>query len=191
MNYGYRRLGVDEAGDEQLASLFLSPDAIYTEQCSGEVTDRPAFEALVARLEPGDTVYVHSLYRLARDVQHLLVAIRAITAKGACVHFVEEHLCFSDDSANPTNTLLFQIFGALKDWEQALQLEREAEKGLLAKKAGRGRPSSVTEEQREQVRMVLRKDMRYNVARLSRETGVPESTCRVIRLRLQKDEHGV
>ena len=47
-----------------------------------------------------------------------------ITAKGAVVHFVKEHLTFSAESTNPRATLVLDILGSFAEFERAIIRER-------------------------------------------------------------------
>ena len=184
-------LRVSSAGqhtDRQLTDLKLPIEQMYVDHCSGKDKDRPELQNLLRHLREGDVVHVHSLDRLARNLKDLMDLLDQMIGKGAEVRFHKENLIFAADKTNPMNRLLLQIFGALAEWERALIRERQAEGYEAARRSGKhlGRPSKVTEEQKEKVREAFRKDMLYNVARLSRETGVPPTSCRVIRKQLQE-----
>ena len=71
-----------------------------------------------------------------------------ITAKGAVVHFVKEHLTFSAESTNPRATLVLGILGSFSEFKRAIIRERQAEGIALAKKAGKhkGRKRALTPE---------------------------------------------
>ncbi len=96
----------------------------------------------------GDTVIVHSMDRLARNLEDLRRIVRELTAKGVRVQFLTEQLTFTgDDTAMAT--LLLSVMGAFAEFERALIRERQREGIELAKKRGAycGRRRSLSEEQ--------------------------------------------
>ncbi|WP_257203473.1 recombinase family protein [Corynebacterium cystitidis] len=104
----------------------------------------------------GDTLQVVSIDRLARSLVDLRGIIDQITAKGASVHFVKEHLTFSKESTDPRATLMLGVLGSFAEFERSIVRERQAEGIALAKKAGKykGRkraltPAQVTEARRQ------------------------------------------
>ena len=61
----------------------------------------------------GDHIYVHSMYRLARNLRDLLDLVKEITDKDCTIHFVQQHLEFSNDDNNPTAKLMLQVIGGV------------------------------------------------------------------------------
>lgn len=83
----------------------------------------------------GDTVVVHSMDRLARNLDDLRGTVHGLTARGVCVQFVKEQLTFTgEDTAMAT--LLLSVMGAFAEFERALIRERQREGIALAKKRG-------------------------------------------------------
>jgi len=123
----------------------------------------------------GDTVIVHSMDRLARNLDDLRSIVRKLTAKGVRVQFVKEQLTFTDgDTAMAT--LLLSVMGAFAEFERALIRERQREGIDLAKKRGayRGRKRSLSEAQVSQ--LVQRASSGAAKAALAREFGVSRET---------------
>lgn len=61
----------------------------------------------------GDHIYVHSMDRLARNLRDLLDLVKEITDKDCTIHFVQQHLEFSNDDNNPTAKLMLQVIGGV------------------------------------------------------------------------------
>jgi DNA invertase Pin-like site-specific DNA recombinase len=59
----------DQNAERQLEHVAL--DRIFTDKASGKDTQRPQLEALLAFAREGDTVVVHSMDRLARNLYDL------------------------------------------------------------------------------------------------------------------------
>jgi len=93
-------------------------------------------------------VLVHSMDRLARNLDDLRRTVRTLTGKGVRVEFVKEHLTFTgDDTAMAT--LLMSVMGAFAEFERALIRDRQREGIALAKQRGayRGRKPALNQAQ--------------------------------------------
>lgn len=93
----------------------------------------------------GDTVIVHSMDRLARNLDDLRAVVRTLTARGVQVEFVKEQLTFTGEDS-PMANLLLSVMGAFAEFKRALIRERQREGIALAKQRGvyRGRRKSLT-----------------------------------------------
>ncbi len=130
----------------------------------------------------GDTVLVHSMDRLARNLDDLRRIVHELNAKDVRIEFVKEQLTFSGDDS-PMATLLLSVMGAFAEFERALIRERQREGIALAKEKGvyKGRRPSLTNEQRaelhERVNSGVQKSTLAKEYGISRET-VYEYICR-------------
>jgi Tn3 transposase DDE domain/Resolvase, N terminal domain len=110
-------------------------DRIFTDKVSGKDLHRPELLAMISFVRDGDTVLVHSMDRLARNLDDLRSTVRTLTGKGVRVEFVKEQLTFTgDDSAMAT--LLLSVMGAFAEFECALIRDRQREGIALAKQRG-------------------------------------------------------
>ena len=141
---GYIRVSsAGQNGGRQLEGVTLSK--AFTDRASGKDTDRPALTELIEWVRDGDTVVVHSMDRLARNLQDLRSIIADINAKGAKVKFMKEGLEFTGESS-PMSDLLLNMLGAVAEFERSLIRERQQEGIELAKKRGvyKGRKPALT-----------------------------------------------
>lgn len=147
---------VDQNPERQLESIAgASPDKTFTDKCSGKDTKRPQLEAMLAYVREGDTVVVHSLDRLGRNLDDLRRVVSDLNEKGIAVQFLKEGLTFTgDDSDSSMSKLMFNMLGAFAEFERSLIRERQREGIAIAKKAGvyRGRKPSLTPERAEELR---------------------------------------
>lgn len=136
---------VDQNTDRQLADTGITFDKTFTDKCSGGSKDRPALTELMEYARTGDTVNVHSIDRLARNIDDLRMLVAGWTGKGITVKFHKEGLTFSDDTSNPMNELLLNMLGAVAQFERAMIKERQREGIEKAKKKGvyKGRKHAV------------------------------------------------
>ena len=59
----------------------------------------------------GDIIIVHSMDRLARNLEDLRRLVRELTGRGVCVQFMKEQLTFTAEDS-PMATLLLSVLGA-------------------------------------------------------------------------------
>ena len=99
---GYVRVGtLDQNPDRQLDGLRL--DRTFTDKASGKDVARPKLTELLRFVRDGDTVVVHSLDRLGRNLDDLRRLVGELTGRGVQVEFAKEQLVFSgEDSPMPT-----------------------------------------------------------------------------------------
>ncbi len=123
----------------------------------------------------GDVVVVHSLDRLARNLDDLRRIVSDLTGWGVRVEFLEEQLTFTGE-ANAMAQLLLSVMGAFAEFERALIRERQREGVALAKARGayRGRKRSLTDERVAELRQ--RTAAGEAKASLAREFGISRET---------------
>ncbi len=107
---GYIRVSAhDQNPGRQLDDVPL--DRVFIDKASGKDTQRPQFQALLAYVREGDTVIVHSMDRLARNVDDLRRIVQSLTSRGVCIQFVKENLCFTGEES-PMANLMLSVLGA-------------------------------------------------------------------------------
>ena len=172
---GYIRVSsYDQATDRQLDDMPL--DRVFTDKVSGKDTERPQLQALLAYVREGDTIVVHSMDRLARNVDDLRRLVQSQTKRGVRVQFVKENLVFTGEDS-PIADLMLSVLGAVAQFERDLIRERQREGIALAKQCGvyRGRrkslaPDGVTE-------LCRRAGAGEKKALLAREFGICRRRC--------------
>ena len=140
---GYVRVStLDQNTVRQLDGIDV--DRVFEDKASGKDKNRPELEEMIKFVRDGDTVLVHSMDRLARNLDDLRSIVRRLTTKKVRVEFVKEQLSFTGDD-NAMATLLLNVMGAFAEFERSLIRERQREGIVLAKKRGayRGRAPSL------------------------------------------------
>lgn len=131
---GYIRVSSDDQNEgRQLEGLQL--DQRFLDKASGSTTERPQLLACLAYCRKGDTLHVHSMDRLARNLDDLRRLVAELTAKGVIVSFQKEGLSFTGDD-NPMSKLLLSMMGAFAEFERSIIRERQREGIALAKTKG-------------------------------------------------------
>jgi len=171
---GYIRVSsFDQNPERQLEQVEVSK--VFTDKASGKDTERPALEELLAFVREGDTVVVHSMDRLARNLDDLRRLVQQLTKRGVRIEFVKECLTFTGEDS-PMANLLLSVMGAFAEFERALIRERQREGIALAKQRGayRGRKKSLSTEQIEELQR--RASAGEQKAKLAREYGISRET---------------
>jgi DNA invertase Pin-like site-specific DNA recombinase len=171
---GYVRVSsVEQNVDRQLEGVDL--DKTFTDRASGKDVNRPQLKAALDYLRDGDVLVIHSMDRLARNLDDLRKIVTDLTGRGVQVQFIKEGLSFTgEDSA--MSKLLLSVMGAFAEFERSLLKERQREGIAIAKKAGvyRGRRPSLSPERIAQLR--ARVAAGEKKAGLAREFGISRET---------------
>lgn len=119
---GYIRVSsYDQNINRQLEGFTL--DKVFVDKASGKDIHRPELENLKQFVREGDVVIVHSMDRLARNLDDLRQFVRNLTSKSVKIQFIKENLTFSGEDS-PLANLLLSVMGAFAEFERALIRER-------------------------------------------------------------------
>ncbi|WP_462323010.1 recombinase family protein [Halochromatium sp.] len=171
---GYIRVSsFDQNPERQLEGVPL--DRVFTDKASGKDTHRPALDALIAFVREGDVLVVHSMDRLARNLDDLRRLVSDLTGRGLRIEFVKEGLTFTGEDS-PMARLLLSVMGAFGEFERALIRERQREGIALAKKKGKykGRKPALSAAQVEAVRARIAAGEKK--AAIARDLGISRET---------------
>ena len=150
-------------------------DKLFTDKASGKDTQRPQLDALQSFVREGDTVVVHSMDRLARNLDDLRRLVQTLTKRGIRIEFIKECLSFTCEYS-PMANLLLSVMGAFAEFERALIGERQREGIALAKQRGayRGRKKALADNQVVEPRQ--RSGAGEQKSTLAREYGISRET---------------
>ena len=171
---GYKRVSTLEQNTaRQLDGIVVGK--IFEDKASGKDTARPQLQAALEFCREGDTLVVHSMDRLARNVSDLRLLVNQLTARGVAVQFVKEHLTFTGEDS-PMSNLLLSMLGAVAEFERALILERQREGIALAKAEGKykGRKPTLSASRVGELRQRVTSGEKK--AALAREYGISRET---------------
>jgi DNA invertase Pin-like site-specific DNA recombinase len=178
MLVGYMRVSSDidrqTTALQRDALLAAGVDArhLFEDQASGARDDRPGLKTCLDFLKAGDTLVVWKLDRLGRSLPHLLDIVAGLRNDGIAFWSLTEGM----DTHTPQGEFLFQIFGALAQYERALTRERVCAGLAAARRRGRrgGRPTAIAPEKLEAVISAL--DGGASKAAVCRTFGIARST---------------
>ena len=171
---GYVRVSsYDQNTSRQLEGLIL--DKVFVDKASGKDIHRPELENLKQFVREGDIVVIHSMDRLARNLDDLRQIVRNFTNKGIRIQFVKENLMFSGEDS-PLANLLLSVMGAFAEFERTLIRERQREGIASAKKRGayKGRKKSLTDDQI--IILNQRANSGEKKAKIARDFGISRET---------------
>jgi DNA invertase Pin-like site-specific DNA recombinase len=171
---GYVRVSsFDQNPDRQLEAVSVA--RVFTDKASGKDTRRPELDRLLAFVREGDAVVVHSMDRLARNLDDLRRIVQNLTRRGVRIEFVKEGLTFTGEES-PMANLMLSVMGAFAEFERALLRERQREGIALAKQRGayRGRKPALNSEQIGEVKRRIAAG--EPKARIARDMGISRET---------------
>lgn len=171
---GYIRVStLDQNPDRQLEGAQVSK--VFADKASGKDTQRPQLDALLGYVREGDTLVVHSMDRLARNLDDLRRLVQQLTGRGVRIEFIKEGLTFTGEDS-PMANLLLSVMGAFAEFERELIRERQREGIALAKQRGayRGRKPALNSTETAELRR--RVEAREPKAALAREFGISRAT---------------
>jgi DNA invertase Pin-like site-specific DNA recombinase len=171
---GYIRVStIDQNPERQLDDIKV--DRTFTDKASSKDIKRPELEALMNFARTGDTVVVHSMDRLARNLDDLRRIVQLLTQRGVHIEFVKEHLSYSGEDS-PMANLMLSVMGAFAEFERSLIRERQREGIALAKQRGayRGRKKSLSDLEIAELRQRVAAGAQK--ATLAREFGISRET---------------
>jgi DNA invertase Pin-like site-specific DNA recombinase len=171
---GYIRVStLDQHTERQLEGIDL--DKTFLDKASGKDTKRPQLDQLIGFVRSGDTVFVHSMDRLARNLDDLRRIVQTLTGKGVRIEFVKEHLAFTGEDS-PMANLMLSVMGAFAEFERALIKERQREGITQAKKRGafKGRRKALSQAEVAELRQRIAAGV--SKAQAAREYGISRQT---------------
>lgn len=135
MNIGYIRVStIEQNPDRQYSDLKkYKIDKFFEEHASGKNTERPVLNEMLNFIREGDTLFIESFSRLARNTADLLNIIETLKNKNVKIISQKENL----DTGSPTGKMMITMIGAIATFERELILERQKEGIAIAKAAGK------------------------------------------------------
>ncbi len=142
---GYARVSsVGQSLDVQLDKL-KNCDKIFQEKKSGSSGQRPQLKACLEYIREGDTLVTTRLDRLARSTLHLCQIAEDLQRKKVDLHVLDQNI----DTGNATGRLLFNMLGAIGQFETEIRAERQMDGIKKAREKGVkfGRKKRLNQEQ--------------------------------------------
>src|SRR2546423_2786331 len=134
--------------------------------------ERPGLQAALSHLRAGDTLIVWRLDRLGRSLKHLIETVTKLKEQGVSFKSLTENI----DTA--TGNLVFQIFGALAEFERNLIKERTVAGLEAARSRGRkgGRPKRNPDARKVALARKFYNDHALSIPEILRTLNISKST---------------
>ncbi len=181
---GYARVSSKEQNlDRQLEAL-QSVSKVFSDKASGQSTERPQLQAMLAYLREGDIVIVTELDRLGRNNKDLTEIMNAIQQKGATLEVLNLPSMNGIEDENLRrliNNLVVELYKYQAESERKRIKERQAQGIELAKKKGRftGRKSTFQKDDPLLQRAFsLYQSKEYTLKEIEHHTKIPVSTLK-------------
>jgi DNA invertase Pin-like site-specific DNA recombinase len=105
---------------------------LFEEKQSGTLSTRPQLKACLEYVREGDTLVVTRLDRLARSTLHLCQIAETLKDKGVNLKVLDQNI----DTGDATGRLLFNMLGAIAQFETEIRAERQMDGINKAKQRG-------------------------------------------------------
>lgn len=159
--------------DRQLDALKeYGIERYFIEKISAKDNDRPKLAEMLDFIREGDTVYIHTLDRLARSISGLYDLLDQLNHKGVTLKSHKENI----DTSTATGRMYLGFLALINNFERDNLLERQAEGIAIAKEKGKykGRQKIVIEDIAEWYNLYM--NHKKNKSQIARELGVSYNT---------------
>jgi DNA invertase Pin-like site-specific DNA recombinase len=179
LDLGYARVSTTKQSlDRQLDALAAAgiPDErIFTDKKTGSTVDREGLAALLRYARDGDTIVVHTLDRLGRNLREVLNLVHDLAERGIGVRSLADPLPINtaDEGMGRIAFLLLALFAEM---ERTFTAERAAHARAVAEAAGRrvGRPVAHPADKIEYARLL--KAQGTSLGKIATKTGIPKTS---------------
>lgn len=165
---GYRRVStLDQSLERQELG---EVEKVFEEKLSGaSASDRPALQEMLGWVREGDVVVVHSIDRLARNLQDLLSIVTTLNNKGVSIRFIKDNLTFPPEGHDGAAKLYLSILGAVAEFERSIikQRQREGIEKAKAKGVYKGRKPTIDKD-----RILALRDEGLSTYKIAEEMGI-------------------
>lgn len=127
---GYARVSTTGQSLEVQLDKLADCEKVFEEKKSGVDQNRPRLKACLEYIREGDVLVITRLDRLARSTLHLCQIADTLKEKGVDLLVIDQNI----DTSSATGRLLFNMLGAIGQFETEIRAERQME-GIIKAKA--------------------------------------------------------
>ncbi|GAA4179361.1 recombinase family protein [Streptosporangium oxazolinicum] len=179
LELGYARVSTTKQSLERqldaLNATGIPAERIYTDKKTGTSIDREGLAALLAYTRAGDTIVVHTLDRLGRNLREVLNLVHELSERGIGVRSLADPLPINttDEGMSRIAFLLLALFAEM---ERTFTAERAAHARAVAETAGRhiGRPVAHPADKIDYARLL--KAQGNTLGQVAAKTGIPKTS---------------
>jgi DNA invertase Pin-like site-specific DNA recombinase len=142
---GYARVSSTDQNLDIQKQKLKDCDKVFEEKVSGTNQKRAKLEECLNYVREGDTLIVTRLDRLARSTLHLCQIAKDLESRGVNLKVLDQNI----DTSSATGRLLFNMLGAIGQFETEIRAERQSEgiKNAIGSGVKFGREHKLTDEQ--------------------------------------------
>lgn len=182
---GYARAStVEQNLDIQIHALKeAGAERIFKDQgVSGAAVIKPGYIEALSFARPGDEIIVWRLDRLSRSLRDLIDDLQKLGDMNLMFRSITEKI----ETATPAGRLLFQVIGALAEFERDTIRARAEEGNAAAHTTGKklGRPPSISDAQWTTIKGLLNGSPPLSLAKAGKMIGISRQA---VHQRLQKE----
>ena len=180
LELGYARVSTTKQSLERqlaaLASAGIPADRIWTDRRTGATVDRDGLTALRRYARPGDTIVVHTLDRLGRNLREVLNLAHELRGQNIGVRPLADPIPIDTTDEGGTGQVAFLLLALFGEMERTFTAERAAHARAVAEAAGRhvGRPVAHPPEKIEHARLLRAQG--DSLAVIAAKTGIPKTS---------------
>lgn len=179
LDLGYARVSTTKQSLERqldaLTAAGIPIERIFTDKRTGATVDREGLTDLLRYARAGDTIVVHTLDRLGRNLREVLNLVHDLAERGIGVRSLADPLPINttDDGMGRIAFLLLALFAEM---ERTFTAERAANARAVAEAKGRhiGRPVAHPADKIEYARLLRAQGA--SLGAIATKTGIPKTS---------------
>lgn len=179
LELGYARVSTTKQSLERqldaLAVAGIPDERIFTDKKTGATVDRDGLAAAVRYARAGDTIVVHTLDRLGRNLREVLNLVHDLAGRGIGVRSLADPLPINTADAG-MGRIAFLLLALFAEMERTFTAERAANARAVAEAKGRhvGRPVAHSADKIEYARLL--KAQGASLGTIATKTGIPKTS---------------
>ena len=176
---GYARVSTTKQSlDRQLdalADLGIPDERIYTDKKTGATAERDGLKQLLAYARPGDTIVVHTLDRIGRNLREVLNLVHDLDQRGIGFRTLADPLPIAT-TGEGMGRIAFLLLALFAEMERTFAAERAAHARAVAEAHGRraGRPIAHPADKIEYARLLRGQGETYG--QIAAKTSIPKAS---------------
>jgi DNA invertase Pin-like site-specific DNA recombinase len=179
LDLGYARVSTTKQSLERqldaLAAAGIPAGRTWADKKTGATVDRDGLNELLGYARPGDTIVVHTLDRIGRNLREVLNVVHDLAGRGIGVRSLADPLPIStaDEGMGRIAFLLLALFAKM---ERTFTAERAAHARAVAQASNRhiGRPIAHPADKIEYARLLKAQGSSLGV--IAAKTGIPKTS---------------
>jgi DNA invertase Pin-like site-specific DNA recombinase len=159
---------------DALTAAGVATEHTYSDKKTGANVERPGLAALLGYARAGDTIVVHTLDRLGRNLRDVLSLVHDLAERGIGVRTLADPVPI-DTAGEGMGRVAFLLLALFAEMERTFTAERAAHARAVARAAGKraGRPVAHPASVIAQARLL--RDEGDSLGTIAKKTGIPKA----------------